>query len=1255
MAAALLVASPWLSAPVDAASDSWLGIDGDWSDTTKWSLGGLVPTVGETATFNGAGINTNTTVYLSGSRVLNAGTLVVRNTGTTTFLSSTLANAGGLTPVTEILTANNITINAGAGAVTFGGLNRIVDVAASAGTNTGITNNSSSLLTFNGAFNLASTTRNFVLNGDGGFRFNGTNTLGRDTFKNGEGTATFTGNSNFTHASASAAVGLNGGMMKLVDSGTFTATTTTAAVKMIVTLRRGGEMLLDNSGTSNLGSRLHDTTTIISSLGGGAFTFKGANDAAASETVGALTSASGLLKVTSVLGDDTGTAGTPSNLLTFSSLGARTAGASLVFGGTGLGVDGTNKIVITAAPTLTNHILLGATLGNEFVSYNEDGAGTANSNGIQAVGAAGYSGTFGATTNVKLTAADALGAAANTLNLQTNSASAQLFTLAGALTTNAILNSSSTGLNSIGGAGTISNGDSELFIVTNNDLAISSTLSGNGILTKSGAGTLTLTGTGAARSSAGVFINEGTLKMDNATALYATGAAVSGTVTLGRNAVLEIASGGTLAWSASAANTPSVRLNDNGATVKVSGGTDFTSAGLVTITSQGTTATSDPTRVWLIASAANDTLNLSSALRNFTATTAAPVINLSGAGTVIISGSASNAVALGTANNGSYSWNVTAGKLLVTSSGANPLGLTGNSVAITGATVALGSDNTLGYDYSLNGAIFSGSGGGTRVVASGSKLILTGASTVNLKDAAIGATANMNVTFGGVVSGAGGLTVDATGSGAGTLVLGGANTYTGVTTLKAGTLSVASIGVGGVASGNLGSASNAAANLVFDGGTLKYTGATASSDRGFTINAGKIGIFDISEATTTLTISGASVNSIGALTKSGAGTLILSGTNGYTGATTVSAGTLSYGVSDALSSGDVTVSGGTLDLVSYTDTVGAFAMSSGSVNGTTGKLTATSYALSGGTLNGNLGLGTINVRTGTTTLNGTADSLAVNVNSGTLSLGASDRLANGAAVTVAGGTLGMGANTDTVGSFAMSSGSITGTGTLTAATYALSGGTVNANLGAGALSVSGNTTLNGASGAGTAAINSGTLTLGASGSLAATQINIALGATLDVAAVTGGFALANGQTLSGNGGVVGALTVASGGTLAAGNSIGTLTFADGLNHEGTMNVELDGANFSDLYNVTGLLAIGANSTVNFSILNALTGNVYVFAKYNTWNNVQFGTVTGAPSGWTIDYNYQGTNSFALVAVPEPGAVALGLFGSALLFARRWRA
>ena len=135
--------------------------------------------------------------------------------------------------------------------------------------------------------------------------------------------------------------------------------------------------------------------------------------------------------------------------------------------------------------------------------------------------------------------------------------------------------------------------------------------------------------------------------------------------------------------------------------------------------------------------------------------------------------------------------------------------------------------------------------------------------------------------------------------GSGTLTLSGACTFNGPTTLTGGTLSVATIGNGSVASGNLGSASNAATNLVFDGGMLRYTGVSASTDRNFTINSDKTATIDI--PTATLTVSGASAATNGALTKTGAGTLILSGNNANTGSTTVSAGALYLSGSNATS------------------------------------------------------------------------------------------------------------------------------------------------------------------------------------------------------------------------------------------------------------------------------------------------------------------------------------------------------------------
>jgi len=86
----------------------------------------------------------------------------------------------------------------------------------------------------------------------------------------------------------------------------------------------------------------------------------------------------------------------------------------------------------------------------------------------------------------------------------------------------------------------------------------------------------------------------------------------------------------------------------------------------------------------------------------------------------------------------------------------------------------------------------------------------------------------------GVISGPGSIRTG-TGSNA-TLFLTNNNTYTGFTNLQDGSLSIASIGNGGV-SRNIGSASNAATNLVFSNGTLRYTGVGESTDRLFTIGS----------------------------------------------------------------------------------------------------------------------------------------------------------------------------------------------------------------------------------------------------------------------------------------------------------------------------------------------------------------------------------------------------------------------------------
>ena len=205
--------------------------------------------------------------------------------------------------------------------------------------------------------------------------------------------------------------------------------------------------------------------------------------------------------------------------------------------------------------------------------------------------------------------------------------------------------------------------------------------------------------------------------------------------------------------------------------------------------------------------------------------------------------------------------------------GAGPFVLTGNSTVLNGNVTNSGwSTQTINLDLNENGAVRTYS---TGVLGTGTS------SLIELGDLVIG----------GIISN-GGLTKTSTTNGiaAGKLTLTGVNTYTGVTTITHGILSVATIGNGTVA-GNLGAATNAAANLVFNGdGALQYTGASASTDRNFTINAGNTATFDITA--NNLTLAGASTVTTGILAKTGAGTLTLTRAMGNTGATWVMGGTL---------------------------------------------------------------------------------------------------------------------------------------------------------------------------------------------------------------------------------------------------------------------------------------------------------------------------------------------------------------------------
>ena len=274
----------------------------------------------------------------------------------------------------------------------------------------------------------------------------------------------------------------------------------------------------------------------------------------------------------------------------------------------------------------------------------------------------------------------------------------------------------------------------------------------------------------------------------------------------------------------------------------------------------------------------------------------------------------------------------------------------------------------------------------------------------------ITATAGVTTTFGSVIAG----TVGLAKAGAGTTILTGANTYSGGTTIGAGTLQV---GSGGTA-GTLGS------GVVLNNGTLAFnrsnalsvanaiggTGAVTKSGAGTTtltgantyagtttISAGTLQIGGggtvgtlgtgavVNNATLsfnrsdTLAVANA-INGSGNLSKAGAGTTILTGSNNYAGTTTISAGTLQVGDggSNGTLGGGAIVDNGTLsfnrsDAIVVANAVGGSGRIVQAGAGTTVLTGVNTYAgtttISAGTLQVGNGGGTGSLGTGAVTNN----------------------------------------------------------------------------------------------------------------------------------------------------------------------------------------------------------------------------------------------------------------------------------------------
>jgi autotransporter-associated beta strand protein len=282
-----------------------------------------------------------------------------------------------------------------------------------------------------------------------------------------------------------------------------------------------------------------------------------------------------------------------------------------------------------------------------------------------------------------------------------------------------------------------------------------------------------------------------------------------------------------------------------------------------------------------------------------------------------------------------------AGALLKTTS--YKLTLTGTNTYSGGTTISAGS--LVGTTDSLKGQIAN-----------------TGNLTFNQDYDGTFATAGTGITGTGTVAKAG----------AGTVALLGTNSYTGVTTISAGTLV-----------GTTSSIGNAQANIT-NNSVLVF-------DQASNVSYGKV------------------VSGTGALIKEGAGTITLTANQTNTGGTIISEGAIALGAAIGLANtGDLTVAGGTYNLGTYNDTVGAVTLSSGSITGS-GILTGTSYNVESGAISARLG-GTgatlTKSGTGTVTLSNTALYRGgTNINGGTLSVTETDVLAYYAPININGGTL----------------------------------------------------------------------------------------------------------------------------------------------------------------------------------------------------------------------------------------------------------
>ncbi|MEN9343294.1 MAG: hypothetical protein RLZZ453_81 [Chlamydiota bacterium] len=589
--------------------------------------------------------------------------------------------------------------------------------------------------------------------------------------------------------------------------------------------------------------------------------------------------------------------------------------------------------------------------------------------------------------------------------------------------------------------------------------------------------------------------------------------------------------------------------------------------------------------------------------------------------------------------------------------------MTGGSTTLGGGTLTLSgtSSTTLSMgngSSTISGAgslTFSGVGGGityngTTSQATISSNIDMGSSTRTFTIS--NGSASIDLLASGAISGS--LGVGLTKTGAGTLQLSGssANTYSGTTTVSAGTLSL----------NKTASVNAVPGDATINGGTLQLVASNQIADTStVSVSSGTFDLNSFSDTITSLVMTGGS-------TTLGGGTLTLSGTSSTTlsmgdGSSTISgAGSLTF----SGAGGGITYNGTTdqatissnIDMGSSTRTFtisnGAASIDlliSGVISNTSGGLTKTgagTLQLSGSSAN--TYSGTTTVSAGTLSLNKTASVNAVpgdaTINGGTLQLVASNQIADTSTVSVSSGTFDLNSFSDTITSLVMTGGSTTlGGGTLTLS------GTSSTTLSMG----DGSSTISGA----------GSLTFsGAGGGITynGTTDQATISSNIDMGSSTRTFTISNGAA-SIDLLISGVISNTSGGLTKTGAGTLQLSGSSANTYSGTTTVS---QGTLSLNKTVGVDAIPGDTTINGGTLQlaasdqiADTSTVSVSSGTFDLNNFSETITSLLMSGGSVNLGsgtltLNGTTSTALtigdgIAISGIGTIAFNGIGGGVLY------